>query len=76
MPFAPTITGYPNKIGFAGKIYPWHPVLNQDLLDFENYIQTYINPFLGQVTPIAQKYPFKLGANASVTWMTNAVFWL
>ena len=37
MPFAPTITGYPNKIGFTGKIYPEHLVLNQDLQDFEDY---------------------------------------
>ena len=36
MPFAPTITGHPNKIGFAGKIYPEHLVLKQDLLDFED----------------------------------------
>jgi hypothetical protein len=36
MQFAPTITGYPNKIGFTGKIYPEHLVLNQDLLDFED----------------------------------------
>ena len=36
MPFAPTITGYPNKIGFTGKIYPEHLVLNQDLQDFED----------------------------------------
>ena len=35
MPFAPTITGYPNKIGLTGKIYPEHLVLNQDLQDFE-----------------------------------------
>ena len=33
MPFAPTIMGYPNKIGFIGKIYPEHLVLNQDLQD-------------------------------------------
>jgi hypothetical protein len=31
MQFAPTITGYPNKIGLTGKIYPEHLVLNQDL---------------------------------------------
>jgi hypothetical protein len=31
MPFATTITGYPNKIGLTGKIYPEHLVLNQDL---------------------------------------------
>ena len=37
MQFAPTITGYPNKIGFTGKIYPEHLVLNQDLQDFEDY---------------------------------------
>jgi hypothetical protein len=37
MPFASTITGYPNKIGFKGKIYPEHLVLNQDLQDFEDY---------------------------------------
>ena len=36
MPFAPTITGHPNKIGFTGKIYPEHLVLKQDLLDFED----------------------------------------
>ena len=40
MPFAPTITGYPNKIGFTGKIYPEHLVLNQDLQDFEYYRET------------------------------------
>ena len=49
MQFAPTITGHPNKIGFTGKIYPEHLVLKQDLLDFEDYIQTHINPFLGRV---------------------------
>ena len=37
MQFAPTITGYPNKIGFTGKIYPEHLVLKQDLQDFEDY---------------------------------------
>jgi hypothetical protein len=37
MQFAPTITGYPNKIVFTGKIYPEHLVLNQDLQDFEDY---------------------------------------
>ena len=36
MPFAPTITGHPNKIGFTGKIYPEHLVLKHDLLDFED----------------------------------------
>ena len=36
MQFASTITGYPNKIGFTGKIYPEHLVLNQDLQDFED----------------------------------------
>ena len=39
MQFAPTITGYPNKIGFTGKIYPEHLVLKQDLQDFEDYIE-------------------------------------
>ena len=39
MPFAPTITGYPNKIGLTGKIYPEHLVLKQDLQDFEDYIE-------------------------------------
>ncbi len=37
MPLAPKITGYPNNIGFTGKIYPEHSVLNQDLQDFEDY---------------------------------------
>ncbi len=36
MQFAPTITRYPNNIGFTGKIYPEHLVLNQDLQDFED----------------------------------------
>ena len=36
MPFAPTITGYPNKKGLTCKIYPEHLVLKQDLLDFED----------------------------------------
>ena len=36
MQFAPTITGYPNKVGLTGKIYPEHLVLKQDLLDFED----------------------------------------
>jgi hypothetical protein len=37
MPFAPTITGYPQDIGFTGKIYPEHLVLNRDSHDFEDY---------------------------------------
>ena len=36
MQFAPTITGYRNKIGFTGKIYPEHLILNQDLQDYLN----------------------------------------
>ena len=36
MQFAPTITGYRNKIGYTGKIYPEHLILNQDLQDYLN----------------------------------------
>ena len=39
MQLAPTITGYPNKIGFTGKIYPEHSVLNQDLQDYREQLR-------------------------------------
>ena len=36
MQFAPSKLGYRNKIGFTGKIYPEHLILNQDLQDYLN----------------------------------------
>jgi hypothetical protein len=39
MQFAPSITGHPNKIGFTGKIYPEHSVLNQDFVDYRECLR-------------------------------------